>query len=69
MRPGNRDPFGRRIQEEEGSSEPTTGRVKIPDKREIQRARRILDELRRRAGDLWRPKIEQDYIDRLLKRF
>ena len=69
MRPGDRDPFGRLIEEEGGTSGPTTGRVKIPDEREIHQARRILKELRRRAGDLWRPEIEQDYIDRLLKRF
>ena len=69
MRPSNRDPFGRRIEREEGTSGPTSGRVKIPDESEIHRARRILEELRRRAGDLWRPEIEQDYIDRLLKRF
>ena len=69
MRQGNRDPFGRRIEEEEGTSGPTTGQVKIPNESEIQRARRILEELRRRAGDLWRPEIERNYIDRLLKRF
>lgn len=69
MRPGNRDPFGRRNQEEEGSTGQATGSVKIPGESEIQRARRILDELRRRAGDLWRPEIELDYIERLLKRF
>ena len=69
MRQGNRDPFGRRIEEKEGTSGPTTGQVKIPDESEIQRARRILEELRRRAGDLWRPEIERNYIDRLLKRF
>ena len=27
------------------------------------------DELRRRAGERYRPTIELDYIDRLLKRF
>ncbi len=69
MRQGNRDPFGRRNQEEEGSTGQATGSVKIPGESEIQRARRILDELRRRAGDLWRPEIELDYIERLLKRF
>ena len=68
MRPGNRDPFGRR-QQEEGNQGTTTGRVKIPGEREMQRAREILKELRRRAGDLWRPEIELDYIERLLKRF
>ena len=29
----------------------------------------ILDELRRRAGDMQRPKEELDYIDRLLKTY
>jgi uncharacterized protein (TIGR02302 family) len=68
MRPGNRDPFGRR-QQEEGNQGTATGRVKIPGESEMQRARKILEELRRRAGDLWRPEIELDYIERLLKRF
>ncbi len=68
MRPGNRDPFGRR-QQEEGNQGTATGRVKIPGESEMQRAREILKELRRRAGDLWRPEIELDYIERLLKRF
>jgi len=68
MRPGNRDPFGRR-QQEEGNQGTATGQVKIPGESEMQRARKILEELRRRAGDLWRPEIELDYIERLLKRF
>ncbi|MGZ5804121.1 MAG: DUF4175 family protein, partial [Xanthobacteraceae bacterium] len=34
-----------------------------------QRARRILEELRRRLGEANRPKIELDYIERLLKDF
>ena len=68
MRPGNRDPFGHR-QQEEGNQGTATGRVKIPGENEMQRAREILKELRRRAGDLWRPEIELDYIERLLKRF
>jgi len=68
MRPGNRDPFGRPA-EEDGSTGTATGNVEIPAESEIQRAREILEELRRRAGDLWRPEIELDYIERLLKRF
>ena len=36
---------------------------------ELQRAREIMDELRRRAGERQRPKFERDYIDRLLRRF
>ena len=67
MRPGNRDPFGRPV--EEGGTGTATGDVKIPTENEMRRAREILRELRRRAGDLWRPRLEKDYIDRLLKQF
>lgn len=67
LRPGNRDPFGRQL--EEGNAGTSTGRVKIPEESEIQRARKILDELRKRMGDQWRPELELEYIERLLKRF
>ena len=43
------------------------GDVKIPDQNTLQKSREILDELRRRAGERFRPEIEFDYIDRLLK--
>jgi uncharacterized protein (TIGR02302 family) len=43
--------------------------VAVPQKIDIQRAREIIEELRRRASELGRPKIELDYLDRLLKRF
>lgn len=43
--------------------------VRIPRDADIQRAREILDELRRRAGELNRPRFERDYIDRLLRQF
>ncbi len=46
-----------------------TGGVGIPDEADVQRARRILEELRRRSGQLHRPRLELDYIDRLLERF
>lgn len=62
-----RDPFGRRPGGAFGAA--INGDVAIPDQAEIQRAREILDELRRRAGDLTRPKIEHQYIDRLLRQF
>ena len=42
---------------------------KIPDASVLQRARDILKELRKRAGEQGRPKEELDYIDRLLKQF
>lgn len=64
-RPGT-DPLGRPLDEAQGSVD---GDVKIPGEDLVQRARRILDELRRRAGDMNRPDTELQYIDRLLRRF
>lgn len=62
----NRDPAGRPLNGLGGID----GRdVNIPETSEIQRSREILDELLRRAGERFRPQIERDYIDRLLKRF
>ena len=40
LRPGNRDPFGRQL--EEGNSGTATGDVKIPGEQELKRAREIL---------------------------
>jgi hypothetical protein len=70
-RPGNqtgqnRDPFGRPL---EGFGSANTSEVEIPDEPDLQRARQILDELRRRAGERGRSPQELDYIDRLLRRF
>jgi uncharacterized protein (TIGR02302 family) len=45
------------------------GSVKIPTERESQRARDILNELRKRSGERERPQPELDYLDRLLRRF
>jgi hypothetical protein len=58
---GNRDPLGRPV----GGD----GTTVIPEVDTLERAWRILQELRRRSGDPDRPVIEQEYIDRLLKRF
>ena len=68
LRPGNRDPFGRDL-DQKGSEGSANGSVKIPQESEMLRAREILEELRRRLGDLWRPEMEMDYLRRLLKRF
>ena len=63
---GAEDPLGRR----QGASGPDFGgTVKVPTQSELQRARNILMELRRRAGERGRPQQELDYIDRLLKQF
>jgi uncharacterized protein (TIGR02302 family) len=61
-----RDPFGRPIS---NSGTYDQGDVKIPDENILQKSRQILDELRRRAGERFRPQIELDYIERLLRRF
>jgi uncharacterized protein (TIGR02302 family) len=60
------DPLGRTLP---GAGQIDTGDVKIPDRSDLQRAREILDELRRRAGQSDRPRYELDYLERLLKRF
>lgn len=61
-----RDPLGRPLP---GSGTLDGEEVKIPAEADMQRARQILEELRRRAGEQNRPKAERDYIDRLLDRF
>jgi len=63
---GNQDPFGR-VAGNRGTG--GGGDVRIPDAAVLQRARDILNELRKRAGEQGRPKEELDYIDRLLKQF
>ncbi len=61
-----RDPFGRN---ENGIGAIDTTDVDIPEQSDVQRARALIEELRKRAGDRARPKLERDYIERLLKRF
>ena len=52
------------------SSGPDLGdSVKVPDEIDIQRAREILEELRRRAGEPLRPPVEMQYLERLLRQF
>jgi hypothetical protein len=43
--------------------------VKVPGEIDVQRARRILEELRRRFGENFRPRLELEYIERLLRDF
>lgn len=60
---GEDDPLGRprRSRNADGS------RVGVPETIDVERARRILDDIRRRLGDQDRPRDERDYLDRLLK--
>ncbi len=61
------DPLGRPMRHGRDYSDDQT--VKVPGEIDVQRARRILDELRRRFSDPARPQIELDYLERLLKDF
>ncbi len=58
------DPLGRPLHGREFGDDLS---VKIPGEIDVQRVRRILEELRRRLGDTTRPQLELDYIERLLK--
>lgn len=59
-----RDPLGRERNAEGGNSEASGNRV--PEEIDIQRAREILDEIRRRLGTGGSPALERDYLERLL---
>jgi uncharacterized protein (TIGR02302 family) len=60
------DPLGRPMRQRHNGPD-DAGDVKVPGEIDVQRARRILEELRRRLADPLRPQIELDYIERLLK--
>jgi uncharacterized protein (TIGR02302 family) len=62
----NTDPLGRPLRGRDYGDDST---VKVPGEIDVQRARRILEELRRRYGETFRPQLELDYIERLLKGF
>ena len=73
-RPGRLGPGQRAQQDTDPLGRPLRGRdygddttVKVPGEIDAQRARRILEELRRRFGEAFRPQLELDYIERLLK--
>ncbi len=59
---GREDPLGRPQRQRDWAD----GRVRVPgaDESATQRARRILEELRRRLGDPLRPMEELDYLER-----
>lgn len=61
-------PRGRRADQTAGPyDDPSRDRVGQGDL--AARARQVLEELRRRLGDPSRPQVEQDYLERLLKRY
>ena len=58
------DPLGRPLRGRDYGDDTT---VKVPGEIDVQRARRILEELRKRFGESFRPQLELEYIERLLK--
>ena len=64
--PNQNDPLGRQI-EGNGNNGDDSDSTKIPTGADLQKARDVLEELRRREGDAHRPRAERDYLDRLLK--
>lgn len=62
--PDGEDPLGRpRRREGAGASDG----VKVPEEIDVERARRILEDIRKRLAEPSRPRFERDYLDRLLK--
>jgi hypothetical protein len=58
------DPLGRPLRGRDYGDDNT---VRVPGEIDMQRARRIIEELRKRFGDFSRTQEELDYIERLLK--
>ena len=64
------DPFGRPYGGQNDPNVPPGGsQIEIPDEGERRRVQEILEILRRRAGEMNRPREEIEYYRRLLKRF
>ncbi len=72
-RQAERDPFGRfNAQDNANSGIDDGGQLRLggpTGNYAVEKAKGILEELRRRAGERGRPEIEHEYIDRLLKQF
>ncbi len=73
--PGQRDPmdpFGRAYDDEEGPGGDAFAREDsdvLQPGEELERSRQIFEELRQRRNQPDRPKLERDYLDRLLRQF
>jgi uncharacterized protein (TIGR02302 family) len=73
--PGQRDPmdpFGRSLNDKEGSGDAFAREGQgdaVPMEQELDRSRQIFEELRQRRNQPDRPKLERDYLDRLLRQF
>lgn len=66
-RSDNRDPLGR--EQGNNGANSSEGPLALGPGGGAGRARELLDEIRRRSGQTERPKVERDYLNRLLERF
>jgi len=62
----NQDPLGR---PQRSTGADLGNSVKVPDEIDVQRAREILEAIRKRLADPGRSDIERSYLERLLERF
>jgi len=62
------DPFGRG-EGANGGSDNSDSQVDLDNKNRQKRARELLEELRNRAAEEDRDKLEKEYLERLLKQF
>lgn len=65
QRGAGRDPLNRPMPGSDGPN-PDPSQVKVPDEIDMQRAREILDAIRKRLGNTLSPEIERSYLERLL---
>jgi uncharacterized protein (TIGR02302 family) len=64
QRSADRDPLGR----PRATTGPDFGdSVEVPDEIDVQRARQILEAIRKRLGNALSPELERDYLERLLE--
>jgi uncharacterized protein (TIGR02302 family) len=66
---GRTDPLGRPMGDGEGNNPWSASKVKIPDKAERKQVQDILDQLRKKSGELQRPVYELEYYRRLMRQF
>jgi uncharacterized protein (TIGR02302 family) len=66
---GATDPLGRPMKEGEDGMPGSASKVKIPEEAERKKIHGILENLRKKSGELQRPAYELDYYRRLMRQF
>lgn len=66
---GATDPLGRPMKDGENGLPGSASKVKIPEEAERKRIHGILENLRKKSGELQRPAYELDYYRRLMRQF